>query len=102
MLFSNRGFKNCNMKIVKIEITGDTCMTIEHSKFVLYTLKVTVKTFWGKTKELIAYPTSRGPTYWSGEIHHYIYTDSLGNEFSTNMCEQFNNFCRINQGFKYE
>lgn len=83
------------MKIINIEIQEDTKsieFTSAHGNRTLFPVILTVKTFFGKTKTINAHPLCYGPTYGSGTIIFYYYSDELGKELSDDISKQINNF----------
>ena len=82
------------MKILKIEIVDGKSFQYRGTK--LRTVKLTVKNFWGKKKEILASPTNVGPSYGGPHILWFYYTDTLGKKLEDEICEQINDFLIIN------
>ena len=82
------------MKVLRVTINTTTKEMVMNSGITLYPLKLTTKSFWGKTKEIEAYPLSYGPTYGTNFIHYYQFVDGLGNELSDDISRLCTNYCR--------
>jgi len=81
------------MNIINIErIEGHS---INWNRRVMYPVKVTYKK-WFQTKTMSLFPTDKGPTFGSGEIHYLYYADSLGEIFD-NISDRINTYVRTNQ-----
>ena len=83
------------MKVLNITVnTKAKNEMVMNSGITLYPLKLTTKSFWGKIKEIEAYPLSYGPTYGTNFIHYYQFVDGLGNELSDDISRLCTNYCR--------
>jgi hypothetical protein len=80
------------MKIIKIEITDGKVMCFPSKNIKLPTVKLTLKSFLGKTKVITAYPTNVGPTYGAKSILYFYYCDEVGKNLSDEFSRQINNY----------
>jgi hypothetical protein len=84
------------MKIIKIEKLNDTnkILTLGYRK--LYPVLLTLQNWYGKKKEIKAFPTSVGPTFGGPNILYFYYCDEVGcrldDKYEYGFSEQINNF----------
>ena len=81
------------MKITKIEVdVNSSVLTMVSDDRKLQTVDLTLKNFWGTETKVKAFPTTHGPTYGSGNIQYFYFTNELGEEFDDDISKQINNF----------
>ena len=76
------------MKIDSIRIVENLQMFTY--KGIKYTpVELTLKTWYGKKTNIIAYPTNQGPTFGNVDILWITYVNAKGKEIDNIYCEQF-------------
>jgi len=81
------------MKIIKIKILDEerNYNFVTKTGIILPPVKLTLKNWFGKEKEIKAFPTNCGPTYGGPDVLFIWYCDELGNRLE-DYSEQINNY----------
>ena len=82
------------MKIVKIEIVDGIGLITGHGHK-LFPVKLTLRNWLGKEKEIKAFPTNIGPTFGGPNILYFYYCDETGKRLKDEYSEQINNYIKV-------